>query len=83
VKSVYVRYLGWIDGNPANLHPLPPVEASQCYVEFMGGGAAVIKKARKSCLILDFFASLSSWRQAGPLILQEFGTHEGPSYDIL
>jgi alkyl sulfatase BDS1-like metallo-beta-lactamase superfamily hydrolase len=44
---VYVKYLGWFDGNPANLHPLPPVEASKRYVEFMGGGAAVIKKAQK------------------------------------
>ncbi len=48
VKGVYVKYLGWFDGNPANLHPLPPVEASARYVEFMGGAAAVIAKARKS-----------------------------------
>jgi alkyl sulfatase BDS1-like metallo-beta-lactamase superfamily hydrolase len=47
VKGVYVKYLGWFDGNPANLHPLPPVEASKRYVEFMGGAAAVIKKAQK------------------------------------
>jgi alkyl sulfatase BDS1-like metallo-beta-lactamase superfamily hydrolase len=47
VKAVYVKYLGWFDGNPANLHPLPPVEASKRYVEFMGGPAAVIAKARK------------------------------------
>lgn len=46
-KSVYVRYLGWFDGNPANLHPLPPVEASQRYVEFMGGVDAVVEKARE------------------------------------
>ena len=25
-KAVYQRYLGWFDANPANLHPLPPVE---------------------------------------------------------
>ena len=48
VKAIYVKYLGWFDGNPANLHPLPPVEASKRYVEFMGGAAAVIKKAQKS-----------------------------------
>ena len=47
VKGVYVKYLGWFDGNPANLHPLPPVEASKRYVEFMGGAAAVIKKAQE------------------------------------
>lgn len=48
VKAVYQRYLGWFDGNPANLHPLPPVEASKKYVEFMGGADAAIKKARES-----------------------------------
>jgi len=47
VKSVYVKYLGWFDGNPAHLHPLPPVEAGKRYVEFMGGAAAIIKKAQK------------------------------------
>ena len=26
-KAVYQRYLGWFDGNPANLHPLPPAPA--------------------------------------------------------
>ncbi len=47
MKSVYVRYLGWFDGNPANLHPLPPVEASKRYMEFMGGADAVVEKARQ------------------------------------
>lgn len=46
VKSVYVKYLGWFDGNPANLHPLTPVEASKRYVEFMGGSDAILEKAR-------------------------------------
>jgi alkyl sulfatase BDS1-like metallo-beta-lactamase superfamily hydrolase len=45
VKSAYVSYLGWFDGNPATLHPLPPTEASKRYVEFMGGAEAVLKKA--------------------------------------
>ena len=26
-KAVYQAYFGWFDGNPANLDPLPPVEA--------------------------------------------------------
>ena len=46
VKAVYQRYLGWFDANPANLYPLPPEEASRRYVEFMGGAAAVLAKAR-------------------------------------
>jgi len=48
VKAVYQKYLGFYDGNPANLHPLPPQEASKKYVEFMGGADKVIKNARKS-----------------------------------
>ena len=45
-KAVYQRYLGWFDGNPANLHPLPPVEAGARYVEFMGGADEVLRQAR-------------------------------------
>lgn len=46
VKATYVRYLGWFDGNPANLNVLPPVEASKKYVEFMGGADEILKKAK-------------------------------------
>jgi alkyl sulfatase BDS1-like metallo-beta-lactamase superfamily hydrolase len=45
-KAVYQRYLGWFDGNPANLHPLPPVDAGQRYVELAGGADALLAKAR-------------------------------------
>jgi alkyl sulfatase BDS1-like metallo-beta-lactamase superfamily hydrolase len=45
-KSVYQRYLGWYDANPAHLNPLPPVERATKYVEYMGGAAAVIERAR-------------------------------------
>lgn len=48
VKAIYQRYLGWYDGNPANLHPLPPVEAARKYVEYMGGAEEVLKKARRA-----------------------------------
>jgi len=48
VKATYVLYLGWFDGNPAELHPLPRVQASMKYVEFMGGADEVIAKAKKS-----------------------------------
>jgi len=47
-KAVYQRYMGWYTGNPADLYPLPPVEAATKYVEYMGGSAAVIRKARES-----------------------------------
>lgn len=44
-RAVYQSYLGWYDGNPANLNPLPPVEAGKRYVEVMGGADEVLKKA--------------------------------------
>ena len=47
-KAVYQRYLGWFDGNPAHLHPLPPVEPRPAYVEFMGGADAVLARAREA-----------------------------------
>lgn len=47
VKAVFQRYLGWFDGNPADLDPLPPVPASKKFVEYMGGPDAVITKAQQ------------------------------------
>jgi alkyl sulfatase BDS1-like metallo-beta-lactamase superfamily hydrolase len=46
VKAVYQRYLSWYDGNPCNLHPLPPAPTAAKFVEYMGGAAAVIARAR-------------------------------------
>jgi alkyl sulfatase BDS1-like metallo-beta-lactamase superfamily hydrolase len=46
VRSVYNRYLGWYDGNPANLHPHPPVEAGRRYVDMMGGADNVVRGAQ-------------------------------------
>lgn len=41
-RAVYQRYLGFYDGNPANLNPLPPEEAGKQYVEAMGGAEKVL-----------------------------------------
>lgn len=37
VRAVYQHYLGWFDAHPANLDPLPPVEAARRYVALAGG----------------------------------------------
>lgn len=47
-KAVYQYYFGWYDSNPAHLNPLPPVQASKHYVEYMGGAGKILSKARKS-----------------------------------
>ncbi|MCQ4288794.1 MBL fold metallo-hydrolase [Pseudomonas stutzeri] len=48
VRAVYQRYMGFYDGNPANLDPLPPVDAGRRYVAAMGGADAVLKTARQA-----------------------------------
>jgi alkyl sulfatase BDS1-like metallo-beta-lactamase superfamily hydrolase len=47
VKAVYQRYLGGFDGNPAHLHPLPPVAAARKYLQYMGGADAVLARVRE------------------------------------
>ncbi|MEV4158086.1 alkyl sulfatase dimerization domain-containing protein [Nocardia salmonicida] len=54
VKAIYQRYLGWFDGNPANLWAHTPVDQATRYVEFMGGADAVVAKARRSFDEADF-----------------------------
>ncbi|WP_375268568.1 alkyl/aryl-sulfatase [Phenylobacterium sp.] len=53
-KAVYQRYLGWFDGNPANLHPHPPVEAGKRYVDLAGGPDALLAKAREAFAAGDY-----------------------------
>ncbi|MBT5333897.1 MAG: MBL fold metallo-hydrolase [Gammaproteobacteria bacterium] len=47
-RAVYVKYLGFFDGNPSTLYQLPPVEQANRYMNFMGGADAVVEKARGS-----------------------------------
>ncbi len=46
VKAIYQRYMGWYDGNPANLWAHPPAEAARRYVDAMGGADAALAVAR-------------------------------------
>jgi alkyl sulfatase BDS1-like metallo-beta-lactamase superfamily hydrolase len=45
-KAVYQRYFGWYDGNPANLDPLPPVQAGEHYVKLAGGATKLLENAQ-------------------------------------
>ena len=45
-KAVYQRYIGWYDGNPANLNPHTPEQSGRRYVEAIGGADAVLATAR-------------------------------------
>ncbi|WP_372982428.1 alkyl/aryl-sulfatase [Marinobacter sediminum] len=55
-RGVYQRYMGWYDGNPANLNPLPPGEEAGRTIDYMGGEEEVLRKARK-----DFEAGDYRW----------------------
>ena len=44
-RAIYVKYLGYFDGNPSHLFQLPPTEAAHRYVRFMGGADAIVTKA--------------------------------------
>jgi len=54
VKAIYQRYLGWYDANPANLNPHPPRERSLRAVDYMGGAAAIMARARSDFELGDY-----------------------------
>jgi alkyl sulfatase BDS1-like metallo-beta-lactamase superfamily hydrolase len=47
-KGVYDRYLGWFDGVPTNLNPLPVAEAARRYVELAGGPERMLAAGRSA-----------------------------------
>lgn len=47
VKAIYDKYVGWFDGNPANLWPLPPNEEATQFVQCMGGSEKVLQLAQQ------------------------------------
>jgi alkyl sulfatase BDS1-like metallo-beta-lactamase superfamily hydrolase len=46
VKAVYQFYMGFYDGNPANLNPLPPEESAKRYLALIGGADKAIHAAQ-------------------------------------
>lgn len=47
-KAIYQFYLGWYDGNPANLNAHPPVERARRMIAAMGGAGKALAQARKA-----------------------------------
>ncbi|MBK9522167.1 MAG: MBL fold metallo-hydrolase [Rhodocyclaceae bacterium] len=45
-RAVYQFYIGWFDGNPANLDLLPRADAAKRYVELMGGADKAVGAAQ-------------------------------------
>ena len=46
VKAIYQFYIGFYDGNPAQLNPLPPTESAKRYLELLGGSDKVVAAAQ-------------------------------------
>ena len=45
-RAVYQGYLGWYDGNPAHLDPLPDQQRAIAYIDLAGGSDKVLEKAQ-------------------------------------
>lgn len=54
VRAIYQRYMGFYDGNPASLNPLPPLETARRTVAWMGGVDAVLAKLREAYTAGDY-----------------------------
>lgn len=54
LRGVYNYYLGFYDGNPATLDPLPVSETAKRYVAALGGADAVMKQARDAFAAGDY-----------------------------
>jgi alkyl sulfatase BDS1-like metallo-beta-lactamase superfamily hydrolase len=48
VRAVYQRYLGFFDGNPAHLDPLPPEEVALRYLRLAGGMEPLLSEAQRA-----------------------------------
>jgi uncharacterized sulfatase len=48
VRAIFDGYLGWFDGNPSNLFPLPPRDLAQRIAALAGGDSVVLEQARNA-----------------------------------
>jgi alkyl sulfatase BDS1-like metallo-beta-lactamase superfamily hydrolase len=47
-RSIFSGNLGWFDGNPTTLQPLPPQEQAQKMIALAGGAEAMLKQAKEA-----------------------------------
>ena len=86
VKAQYQLYYGWFDGNPANLHALPPTAAAEKYISYMGGAEAVLEKVqidiakgeyRWAAMVLNQVIFADSQHKKARMLLAEVYTQLG------
>ena len=54
VRGIYSGYLGWFDGNPTNLHFLPPKQKAEKRIALAGGSENILKEINKSLEQKDY-----------------------------
>ena len=54
VRQIYAGYLGWYEGDPVALDPVPPVEKAGRLIGLMGGGENVMEAARNAYKEQDY-----------------------------
>lgn len=69
-RAVYNFYLGYYDGNPANLNPYGQVDMGKRYVKALGGSAHAINLAREAY-------NLGDYRWASELLKQVIAADPG------
>lgn len=82
VRQVFSGLLGWFDGDPATLDPLPPQHRAQRWITLAGGRDAVLKELRASeakALSVDIGqdAALDEYRWIAELAGQLLRTNPG------
>ncbi|WP_169336246.1 alkyl/aryl-sulfatase [Echinicola pacifica] len=48
VRSIFLHYVGWFDGNPTNLNPLPEVEEARNMIQLAGGEEKMFAQLSKA-----------------------------------
>ncbi|MGF6695168.1 alkyl sulfatase BDS1-like metallo-beta-lactamase superfamily hydrolase [Metapseudomonas resinovorans] len=54
VRQIYQGYLGWFQGDPVDLDPIPPMEKAKRLVDLMGGREKVLMAAGEAYLKGDY-----------------------------
>lgn len=54
VRGIYADYVGWFDGNPTNIFPLPPAVRAAKMLDMAGGIDAILARARHAIEGGDF-----------------------------
>lgn len=54
VRAIFTGYVGWFDGNPTRLHPLPPDGHARKMIALMGGAETVLAAAEEALTGQDY-----------------------------